>query len=159
MRLRNAAVAALDSEAEARLALGRLRNSGIEQGALSVLARDCRPAHRPAAYYAANGTARVWGERSAFWNEMWAVLPGWAVLTIPGWGTLLAAGAFSGWLVNALENSGVFGDLTAVEAVLYSLGLEKEEAGRYEEAVGSGKILLIVHSAAEEVERITRLLS
>ncbi len=156
VKLRNAAVVALDSEREARLALAGLRSAGVAEGSLSVLARDSRPAHRPAAYYAADGTARVWGEGSAFWNEMWAALPGWAVLTIPGWGTLLAAGAFGGWLVNALENSVVFGGLNAVEAVLYSLGVEKGEAGRYEEAVASGKILLIAHGAAEEVERISR---
>ncbi len=157
VRTRNAAVMAVETEGEARLAVAKLRKAGIDPGALSVLARDRRPAHRAAAYYASSGPAQVWGEGSAFWNEMWSALPGWAVLTIPGWGALLAAGAFGAWLVNALENSGVFGELSAVEAVLYSLGLEKAEAGRYEEALGSGKILLIAHGAAEEVEYISRL--
>ena len=157
VKSKNAAVAVLDSQSEARHALERLRTAGIDRRAVSVLARDCRPAHESAAYYDAGGSARAWGEGSAFWNELWDALPGWAVLTIPGWGTLLVAGALAGWLVNALENSAVFGELTALEAVLYSLGLEKGEAVLYEEAVGSGKILLIAHGAAEEVERISRL--
>jgi hypothetical protein len=156
---RNAAVATLDDEAAVRLALDRLRTAGIDMRAVSVLARDRRPAHTPAAYYATEGHARVSGEGSGFWNQLWQLLPGWAVVTIPGWGTLLAAGALGGWLVNALENSGVFGELTAVEAALYSLGLEKEEAGRCEEAVASGRILLIAHGPAEEVERIGRALA
>ncbi len=62
------------------------------------------------------------------------------------------------WIVGALEGAVVTGGLTALGAGLYSIGIPKNSVVQYETEVKNGKLLLVAHGTADEVERAKELL-
>ena len=62
------------------------------------------------------------------------------------------------WIVGALEEAAVVGGLTALGAGLYSIGIPKNSVVQYETEVKNGKLLLVAHGTADEVERARELL-
>ena len=50
------------------------------------------------------------------------------------------------------------GGITALGAGLYSIGVPKNSIVQYETEVKNGKLLLVVHGTADEVERAKELL-
>src|SRR5271168_330775 len=99
-----------------------------------------------------------WGTLGAFWGGFWGLLFGSAFFWVPGIGPLLVAGPLVMWIVGALEGAVVTGTLTALGAGLYSIGIPKHSVLKYETEVKNGKLLLVVHGAADEVERARDLL-
>ena len=68
------------------------------------------------------------------------------------------AGPLVAWIVGALETAVVTGGVTALGAGLYSIGIPKNSVLQYETAVKNGKLLLVAHGTADEVERAKDLL-
>jgi hypothetical protein len=58
-----------------------------------------------------------------------------------------------------LESAVVVGGLSALGAGLYSIGISKEKALKYESSVKAGKYLLVAHGTAEEVETARQILA
>jgi hypothetical protein len=99
-----------------------------------------------------------WGKLGAFWGGFWGLLPGSAFFRIPGIGQLLVAGPLVMRIVGALEEAAVVGELTALGAGLYSIGIPKNSVVQYETEVKRGKLLVIAHGTVDEVERARDLL-
>ena len=57
------------------------------------------------------------------------------------------------WIVAALEGAVVTGSITALGAGLYSIGIPKNSILKYETEVKNGKLLLVAHGTADEVQR------
>ena len=89
---------------------------------------------------------------------MWALLFGSALFIVPGIGPLLMAGPIVLWVVGALEGAVVVGSVTALGAGLYSIGIPKHSVVQYETEVKNGKLLLVAHGTADEVERARDIL-
>lgn len=107
-----------------------------------------------------------WGENGAFWSGMFVLLAGSAVIAIPGVGLVVAAGSAAPWIVGildtavgALEAAAVGGGLSALGAGLYSHGIDKDSALKYENVVKAGEFLVIAHGTAEEAEAARRILA
>ena len=94
----------------------------------------------------------------AFWGGFWGLLFGSAFFWIPGVGQLLVAGPLVMLIVGALEEAAVVGGLSALGAGLYSLGIPTNSVMQYETEVKSGKLLLVAHGTAGEVEKARTLL-
>jgi hypothetical protein len=62
------------------------------------------------------------------------------------------------WIVGALEGAAVMGGLSALGAGLYSLGIPRNSIVKYETEVKNGRLLLVAHGTADEVERARDLL-
>ena len=62
------------------------------------------------------------------------------------------------WIVGALEGAVLTGGITALGAGLYSIGIPKNSVMKYETEVKNGKLLLVAHGTADEVERARDLL-
>jgi len=62
------------------------------------------------------------------------------------------------WIVGALEGAVVVGSLSALDAGLASIGIPKNSIVQYETEVKNGRLLLVVHGTADEVERARDLL-
>jgi len=60
--------------------------------------------------------------------------------------------------VGALEGAVVVGSLSALGAGLASIGIPKNSIVQYETEVKNGRLLLVVHGTADEVERARDLL-
>ena len=77
---------------------------------------------------------------------------------MPAIGPLLVAGPLVMWIVGGVEGAVVTGSLTALGAGLYSIGIPKHSIVQYETEVKNGKLLLVAHGTAEEVERARDIL-
>jgi hypothetical protein len=148
---RNWAVAILDSHSQAQRTVERLREAGFSMGGLSIAGRGGASDGQATGCYLENGHVRYAGEPEACWTRLWEYLPGWAAFAIPQIGQVLIAGALSGWVAATVENAAIFPGLSALGAGLYGLGIPRSAVAEYEAAVKAGKLLAIVHGAAEDV--------
>jgi hypothetical protein len=62
------------------------------------------------------------------------------------------------WIVGALEEAALVGGLSALGAGLYSIGIPKNSIIKYETEVKNGKLLLVAHGTADEVEQARDIL-
>ena len=158
----NSVVAVFQSHDQAEEAVRELQKDGFDMKKLSIVGKDVHTEERVVGYYTTCDRMTYWGGMGAlwgaFWGGMWALLVGSAYFVIPGIGPILAAGPIVVWIVSALEGAVVLGGLNALGAGLYSIGIPKNSVVKYETAVKSGKILLVAHGTAEDVERAKELL-
>ena len=79
------------------------------------------------------------------------LLLGAGFFLIPGVGQALKAGPLLGAVVTGLGSAAIVGGLSALAVALIHLGIPKEDAIKYENAITSGKFLVIAHGTHEEV--------
>jgi hypothetical protein len=89
---------------------------------------------------------------------LWGLLFGAAFFFIPGIGPVVLAGPLVASLVGTLEGAVVVGGLTALGAVLASLGIPRNSIVQYETALKADKFLVIAHGTQEDVARAKRLI-
>ena len=158
MPAENATVAVYESPDSVETALWQLQRSGFDPGSISVAGREGEAGECAACYQKVGEGVRYWGRTGGFWNGVWEKLPGWALLNLPGIGTVLMAGALAQWVVASLENAAIFSGLSALGAALYSIGIPKDAIPEFEAALATGKYLVIAHGPAGEVARAKRVL-
>ena len=158
MSEKNSVVAIYESHHQAEDAVRELQKSGFDMTKLSIVGRDYHTDEHVVGYYNAGDRMMYWGKTGAFWGGLWGMLFGSAFFFVPGVGPLLVAGPLVAWIVGALEGAAVMGGLSALGAGLYSLGIPKNSIVQYETQVKNGKLLLVAHGTADEVERARDLL-
>ena len=89
---------------------------------------------------------------------MWGLLLGAGFFLIPGVGSVLVAGPFLGALVTGLGSAAMVGGLSAIAVGLMRLGIAREEAIEYENAIIADKFLLIANGTPEDLARGRRVL-
>ena len=158
----NSVVAVFESHDQAEDAIRELQKDGFDMKKLSIVGKDIphgrarrRLLHhrRPHAVLGRDG-----GLLGRFLGGMWGLLFGSAFFWVPGIGPLLVAGPLVVWIVGALEGAVVVGGLSALGAGLYSIGIPKNSVVKYETEVKNGKLLLVAHGTAEDVERAREIL-
>ena len=154
----NSVVAIFESHDQAEDAIRELQKDGFDMKKLSIVGKDYHTEEHVVGYYTTGDRMLYWGKLGAFWGGFWGLLFGSAFFWVPGIGPLLVAGPLVGWIVGALEGAVVTGGLTALGAGLYSIGIPKNSIVQYETEVKNGKLLLVVHGTADEVERARDLL-
>jgi len=90
---------------------------------------------------------------------MWGLLFGTAFFWIPGIGPLAIAGPLVAMIVGGAEGAVAMGGLSALGAVLYSIGIPKDSIVKYEEWLKADKFLLVVHGTQQEVSRAQDILN
>src|ERR1700722_8585216 len=155
---KNAVIAVYDSHSEAEGAVKELQKSGFDMKKLSVVGKDYHTDEQVVGYYNAGDRMKYWGKLGAFWGGFWGLLFGSAFFWVPGIGQLLVAGPLVMWIIGALEEAAVVGGLSALGAALASIGIPKNSVVQYETEVKNGKLLLVAHGTADEVERARNLL-
>ncbi len=158
----NSVVAVFDSHDQAELAIGKLQKDGFDKKQLSIVGKDMHTEEHVVGYYNAGERMLYWGKQGAFWGGfwggMWAILFGSAYFLVPGIGPLLVAGPLVVWIVGVLEGAAIVGGVSALGAALASIGIPKNSVVQYETEVKNGKLLLVAHGTAEEVENAKELL-
>jgi hypothetical protein len=162
MSEKNSVVAIFETHNQAEDAVRELQKDGFDMKKLSIVGKDYHTEEHPVGYYNAGDRMLYWGKQGAFWGGfwggMWAILFGSAYFLIPGIGPLLVAGPLVVWIVGVLEGAAIVGGISALGAALASIGIPKNSVVQYETEVKNGKILLVAHGTAEEVERAKDLL-
>ena len=154
----NSVVAVFESHDQAENAIRELQRDGFDMQKLSIVGKDYHTEEHVVGYYTTGDRMAYWGKLGAFWGGFWGLLFGSAFFWVPGVGQLLVAGPLVGWIVGALEGAVVTGGLSALGAGLYSIGIPKNSIVQYETEVKNGKLLLVAHGTADEVERAKKLL-
>jgi hypothetical protein len=155
----NFAVAIYPTHTGAEGAIKELQKAGFEMKKLSIIGKDYHTDEHVVGYYNAGDRIKVWGRNGAFWGGLWGLFFGSAFFWIPGLGPLLVAGPLVTWLVAALESALVVGGLSAIGAVLYSLGIPKDSVVTYEAELKAGKFLLIAHGSREDTDLAKAILA
>ena len=157
-RQQNAFVEICGGYAEVEAALRTLQAHGCGLNGVSVLGQDLSSGREVVGCYQNGRSSMYWGPLAAFWEELWELLDGCAVFTIPNFGGLLIAGPFVTTLVASLENSSIFPGMPAIGSALYSLGISSDDVRKYEAGLKDGRLLLVVQGAAAMVGKAQRLL-
>ena len=158
MSEKNAVVAVFESHNQAEDAIRELQKGGFDMKKLSIVGKDYHTNEHVVGYYNAGDRMMYWGQLGAFWGGLWGLLFGSAFFWVPGIGQLVVAGPLVMWIVGALEGAVVTGGITALGAGLYSIGIPKDSVMQYETEVKNGKLLLVAHGTADEVQRARDIL-
>jgi uncharacterized membrane protein len=158
MSERNSIVAIFESHNQAEDAVRELQKSGFDMKKLSIVGKDYHTNEHVVGYYNTGERMMYWGKMGAFWGGLWGMLFGSAFFFVPGVGPLLVAGPLVMWIVGALEGAAVAGGISALGAALVSIGIPKNSVLQYETEVKNGKLLLVAHGTADEVQRARDLL-
>ena len=158
MAEKNSVVAIFETHNQAEDAVRELQKDGFDMKKLSIVGKDYHTDEHVVGYYNTGDRMMYWGKLGAFWGGFWGLLFGSAFFWVPGIGPLVVAGPLVTWIVAALEVAVMTGGLTALGAGLYSIGIPKNSIVQYETEVKSGKLLLVAHGTADEVEHARDLL-
>ena len=153
MSIENSVVAVYNTHTDADQALKELQRSGVDMHTLSIIGKGYHTDEHAVGYYNTGDRMKYWGKIGAFWGGFWGLLFGAAFFAIPGIGPILVAGPVVAWIVGALEGAVIVGELSALGAGLYSMGIPKDSILKYETALKADQFLLIVHGTAAEVAR------
>ena len=134
----------------AEQAIAKLRDASFDVTKLSIIRKD-HTEESVVGYHTTGERMKYWGLRGAFRGGLWGLLLGAGVFLIPGVGPALTAGPLLGALVTGLGSAAVVGGLSALVAGVIRLGIPKEDAIKYENAITSDKFLVIAHGTPEEV--------
>ena len=154
----NSVVAVFDAHDKAECAIRKLQADGFDMPKLSIVGKDYHTEEHVVGYYNAGDRMSYWGQQGALWGGLWGFLFGSAFFWVPGLGPLLVAGPMVAWIVGALEGAVVVGGLSVLGAALASIGIPHNSIVQYETEVKNGKLLLLAHGTADEVERARGLL-
>ena len=158
MSEKNSVVAIFETHNQAEDAVRELQKDGFDMKKLSIVGKDYHTDEHVVGYYNTGDRMMYWGKLGAFWGGFWGLLFGSAFFWVPGIGPLVVAGPLVTWIVAALEGAVMTGGLTALGAGLYSIGIPKNSIVQYETEVKSGKLLLVAHGTADEVEHARDIL-
>jgi hypothetical protein len=152
-------VAVYADHSDAEDAVKKLSKNDFNIRKLAIIGQDYHTDEQVVGYYSTGDRMKHWGKRGAFWGGIWGLLLGSAFFLIPGVGPVMVAGSAVAWLVGALESALIVGGLSALGAALFSIGIPKDSALKYERSIKAGKYLLIAHGTAEQVESARRILA
>lgn len=155
---KNSVVAIFESHQRAEDAIRELQKSGFDMKKLSIIGKDYHTEENVVGYYNTGDRMKYWGKQGAFWGGFWGMLFGSAFFVMPGFGPLLVAGPLVVWIVGALEGAVVMGGLSALGAAMFSIGIPEDSILQYETQVKNGKLLLVAHGTADEVESAKEVL-
>jgi len=152
-------VAVYSQHSEAQSAISLLSKSNFDVKKLAIVGQGYHTEDQVVGYYTTGDRMKHWGKRGAFWGGLWGMLVGSAFFLIPGVGPVMVAGSAVAWIVGALESAVVVGGLSALGAALYSIGVPKDSALKYESSIRAGKFVLIARGTAQEAEDARRILA
>ncbi len=155
---KNSVVAIFESHDQAEAAIRELQKDGFDMKKLSIVGKDYHTEEHVVGYYTTGDRMLYWGKVGAFWGGFWGLLFGSAFFWVPGVGPLLVGGPLVMSIIAALEGAAVTGGITALGAGLCSLGIPKNSILQYETQVKNGKLLLVAHGTADEVQHAKDLL-
>ncbi len=155
----NSVVAIYNTHLEAEQAVAKLSAAAYDIKKVSIVGKDYHTEEKVVGYYTTGDRMKSWGGLGAFWGGIWGLLFGAGFFLIPGIGPVLVAGPVVAALIGALESAVVVGGLSAIAAGLASLGIPKDSAVKYEEAVTADKFLLVVHGSPDELQQARTILA
>ena len=158
MEQSNTVVAVFADHQAAELAIKKLAQDGFEMKHLSIIGRGYHTEEKVVGFYNVGDRVKFWGLRGAFWGGLWGLFFGGIFMTIPIIGNVVMLGYLATIVISAIDNALILGGLSALGAAIYSIGVPKDSAIRYEADVKADSFLVMAHGAADEVARAKEIL-
>lgn len=152
-------VAIYRQHTDAENAINLLKKGNFNIKKLAIVGQGYHTEDQVVGYYTTGDRMKHWGKLGAFWGGIWGLLVGSAFFLIPGVGPVMVAGSAVAWIIGGLEGAAVVGGLSALGAGLFSIGIPKDSALKYESSVKAGKFVLIAHGTPEEAEEARHILA
>jgi uncharacterized membrane protein len=156
----NTIVALYDDMDTAHKVVRDLRDSGVPNSNISLVAQDASgeyAKYTTAKVETADGAATGAGVGAVI-GGIGGLLVGLGALTIPGIGPVLAAGPLAS-AIAALIGAGAGAVAGGLLGALIDLGIPEEHAGYYAEGVRRGGALVTVDAADSDIERLRGLMN
>ncbi|MFH0958066.1 MAG: permease [Pseudomonadota bacterium] len=142
----------------AEAAVMELQKAGLDMKTLSVAGKVYHSDEHVVAYYNTGDRMMAWGKIGGFWDGLWGLLSGAGFFFVPGLGPIAVAGPLGSSIVKALEGAVIVGNLGAVGAGLFSIGIPKDSAIKYETMLKADRFIVICHGATGVVEKARSIL-
>jgi hypothetical protein len=155
----NATLTVFDTPLEVAAVIRHIQISGCGTNRLSMVWRDQPSQSSVTGYYRVGARMKYLGDFDILWNEIFKILSGWAIYTLPDIGRILVAGPLADWIAMALANAVIFGPMSAIGMGLYSVGISRNSIRLCEEALKEGKCILLLNGTAQEVARATQVIN
>jgi hypothetical protein len=146
------------SHVEADDAIKSLSKAGFDMKKLSLVGKGYHTEEHPVGFYTVGDRMKAWGGMGAFWGGIWGLLFAPAIFFLPGLGLIALAGPLVASLVGALEGAVIVGGVSALGAALCQAGVPRDQAIKYESALKMDKYILLVHGAAQDIEKAKSIL-
>jgi len=143
----------------AEAAVKKLAASGLAMRNLSLVGKGYHTEEKVVGFYNMGDRIRFWGKRGAFWGGFWGLFLGGLFMTVPVIGHVVVLGYLAAVVISGIENAVVLGGLSALGAVLYSIGIPKDSVLQYESGLTADNYLVMAHGTAEEVARAKAIMS
>ncbi|AUH49790.1 hypothetical protein KIF53_16515 [Chromobacterium subtsugae] len=143
---------------EAEDAIRLLSKGGFDVKKLSVIGKGYHSEENPVGFYTVGDKMKAWGGIGAFWGGLWGLLLAPAVFFLPGVGMVAMAGPVVAALVGALEGAAIVGGVSALGAALTRVGINAEQAVKYETALKADKYVLVIHGGEADVAKAHAIL-
>ncbi len=153
-----AVIRVFESADRAMAAIERLERDGFDTSKLSLIAKEEPAALHQMGLAVAGAHARVWGQRSALWNQLAETPAGMALAWVPFIGYVVAVGPAASVLVGRHWRSQPDPGASALARMLTLSGVSSSELRTFEDAVRGGQILLLVHCTGAGAARARHLL-
>lgn len=139
-------VASYPNRTDAETASNFLTSAGFDRRAISFIGKDCAAVDEMSGFYKTNDHIRYWGREQAIWDQD---LPA-ASFHLPEIGPLLVTGPLAQSIVRVLRKAIHGSGLGALEIGFNELGIPRQSARRYQNAIAS-RSLLLVHGTEAEI--------
>lgn len=149
----NTLVAVFKNHNEVDEAVRKLLQSGFDTQHFSVIGRGYHSEETAVGYYNTSDRVKIWGKYGAFWGALWGLLFGGIFMVVPAFGSVVILGPLASMVLSAIEGAILTGGVTALGAALFSIGVPKDSAIKYEEVIKSDGFLLIGHGPIEEINK------
>lgn len=147
----NTLIGVFETHYDVENAVKELQKSGFDMTKLSIIGKDYYTEEDVVGFYNIGRRVEVWGKRGAFWGWIFGAIFGSAFFFVPGIGAVVIGGPFISWLLGVLESTVVVGGISALGAVLFSIGVPKDSIIEYETSLKTDKFLLICRGTPEDI--------
>jgi hypothetical protein len=154
----NAVLTVFNSPLEIAAAIRQVKDTGFGTNGISVAWTDQTSQSIVTGYYKDKHQMKYWGDLDSQWNELFQILAGWALFSIPSLGRVLIVGPLAGWTATAMANAAIFGDMSAIGMGLYSIGISRKNIQSCEEALTEGKCVVLLNGPAQEVKKVKQII-
>jgi hypothetical protein len=154
----DSAIAVFADHTAAEAAVRKLAAAGFAIKNLSVVGKGYHTDEKVVGFYNTGDRVMFWGKRGVFWGGLWGLFFGGLFMAVPVVGHLVILGYLAAIGFAAVENAVVVGGLSALGAMLYSLGIPKDSVLQYETEVLADNFLVMAHGTEAEMVRAKAIL-
>ena len=159
MENRGSLVAVFSDHKAAETAVKALAAGGFDIKDLSIVGKGYAIDEKVTGFYSTGDRMQFWGTEGALWGGLWGLFFGGLFLTVPLAGGFFVLGGLATIIAAGLENAIAVGALGVIGAGLYSLGIPKDSALKYETTIKADGFLVMAHGNDEALGRAKAILA